>query len=174
MAWIGSLYLSADPAPMAYLPLLNPLELLQWGLLFAAWRSIPDGDRADLMPLRVGVGLAALSLLSLMVLRCVHHFSGLAWSPAIFDSALTQGGLSVLWAVLGVWAWVRGSRRGEYPIWLAGAVLMGVVLLKLVMVDRAYLGNLAGIGAVLTVGLLLVGVGYVAPSPPRQGGEATR
>jgi uncharacterized membrane protein len=174
MAWIGSLYLSADPAPMAYLPLLNPLELLQWGLLLAAWRSIPAEDRADLIPLRVGVGLAALSLLSLMVLRCVHHFGGLAWSASIFDSALTQGGLSVLWAVLGVWAWVRGSRRGEYPIWLAGAVLMGVVLLKLVLVDRAYLGNLAGIGAVLTVGLLLVGVGYVAPSPPRQGGEATR
>jgi uncharacterized membrane protein len=49
---------------------------------------------------------------------------------------------------------------------------MGVVLLKLVLVDRAYLGNLAGIGAVLTVGLLLVIVGYLAPSPPRRAESA--
>jgi uncharacterized membrane protein len=45
---------------------------------------------------------------------------------------------------------------------------MGVVLLKLVAVDRRYMGNLEGIISFLAVGLLLVGVGYFAPSPPRR------
>lgn len=171
-AWFGALYSAANAAPLTYLPMLNPLELLQWGLLIAAWRALRDEDRSDLLPLRAGLAIAALALLTLTALRCLHHHADLPWSPALFDSALTQGVLSVLWALAGVVAWVRGSRRGHWPLWVAGATLMGLVLLKLVLVDRLYLGNLYGIGAVLTVGLLLVVVGYLAPSPPRQGQAA--
>lgn len=166
--WVGAIYSSGDAAPLPYVPLLNPLEALQWGLLLIAWRVLPDENRSDLLPLRTGLAAAALLLLTLAALRCLHHHAGLPWSPALFDSALTQGVLSVLWALAGVIAWVRGSRHGNWFVWLAGALLMGVVLVKLVLVDRAYLGNLAGIGAVLTVGLLLVVVGYLAPSPPRR------
>lgn len=166
--WVGALYSSGDAAPLPYLPLLNPLEVLQWGLLFIAWRALPNETRADLLPLRAGLAAAALLLITLAALRSLHHHAGLPWSPALFDSALTQGVLSVLWALAGVIAWVGGSRRGNWLVWLGGAVLMGAVLLKLVLIDRAYLGNLAGIGAVLTVGLLLVVVGYLAPSPPRR------
>ncbi|SDD86419.1 DUF2339 domain-containing protein [Aquimonas voraii] len=173
-AWLGALYSSADPAPMSYLPLLNPMELLQWGVLLLAWRALPQEARSDLLPLRAGLAAAALLLLTLAALRSLHHHAGLPWSPALFDSALTQGVLSVLWALGGVIAWVAGSRRGNWYVWLGGATLMGVVLVKLVLVDRAYLGNLAGIGAVLTVGLLLVGVGYLAPSPPRRAEAAKR
>lgn len=171
LGWIGALYLPATATPLPYLPLLNPLELLQWGLLWLAWRALPRSHRTDLLPLHAALALAALLLCSQSLLRVLHHYAELPWSHRLFDSALTQGGLSVLWALAGVFAWVRGSRRGSYPLWLGGAVLMGVVLLKLLLVDRGYLGNLAGIGAVLTVGLLLVVVGYLAPSPPREGGS---
>lgn len=173
-AWLGALYSSADPAPVSYLPLLNPMELLQWGVLLLAWRALPQEARSDLLPLRTGLAAAALLLLTLAALRSLHHHAGLPWSPALFDSALTQGVLSVLWALAGVIAWVAGSRLGNWHVWLGGAALMTVVLVKLALVDRAYLGNLAGIGAVLTVGLLLVGVGYLAPSPPRRAEIATR
>ncbi|MBE5313824.1 MAG: DUF2339 domain-containing protein [Xanthomonadales bacterium] len=168
-AWFIALYSSADAEPLPYLPLLNPLELLQWGLLLLAWQALPREARGDLLPLRAGLAAAALLLLTLAALRSLHHHANLPWSPALFDSALTQGVLSVLWALAGVVAWVAGSRRGNWPVWLAGAALMGGVLLKLVLVDRVYLGNLPGIGAVLTVGVLLVVVGYLAPSPPRRG-----
>jgi uncharacterized membrane protein len=50
---------------------------------------------------------------------------------------------------------------------MGGAILMAVVLVKLLFVDRTYMGNLPGIVSFMAVGLLLVGVGYVAPSPPR-------
>jgi uncharacterized membrane protein len=167
ISWLAALLLAADPAPWVYLPVLNPLELLQWTLLLAAWRLLPS-ESADAVSLRAGVAVAALALVSVTLLRCVHHYAGLPWSPSIFDSALTQACLSVLWALAGVSAWIYGSRQERWPVWLGGALLMGVVLVKLVLVDRVYLGNLAGIGAVLTVGLLLVAVGYVAPSPPRR------
>ena len=38
---------------------------------------------------------------------------------------------------------------------------------KLLLVDRSYMGNVPGIVSFMAVGLLLVGVGYIAPSPPR-------
>ena len=63
--------------------------------------------------------------------------------------------------------WVLGSRRSQRMLWLAGAVLMGVVLAKLVLVDRQHLGNLLGIGSFIAYGLLCTVVGYFAPAPPR-------
>jgi uncharacterized membrane protein len=68
---------------------------------------------------------------------------------------------------VGVAAWIYGSRRSLWNVWLVGAILMGVVLLKLVVVDRQYLGNLAGIVSFMAVGGLLVLVGRIAPTPPR-------
>ena len=69
--------------------------------------------------------------------------------------------------VLGVLGCVLGSKRGQRMLWLAGAVLMGVVLAKLVLVDRQHLGDLLGIGSFIAYGLLCTLVGYFAPAPPR-------
>jgi len=72
-----------------------------------------------------------------------------------------------VWSVLGVLGWVIGSRRGQRVLWLAGAVLMAIVLAKLVLVDRSHLGNLWGIGSFIAYGLLCTVVGFFAPAPPR-------
>ena len=52
-------------------------------------------------------------------------------------------------------------------LWLAGAVLMAVVLAKLLLVDRSHLGNLFGIVSFIAYGLLCTVIGYFAPAPPR-------
>ena len=98
----------------------------------------------------------------------MHHVHGEPWGFDVLDSGFAQTALTVVWSLAGVVACVRASRRRHRPLWLGGAVLMGVVLLKLVAVDRRYMGNLEGIISFLAVGLLLVGVGYFAPSPPRR------
>ena len=78
-----------------------------------------------------------------------------------------QTSLTLLWSVLGMAGWIVGSRRGNRSLWLAGAVLMAVVLVKLLLVDRGHLGNLLGIASFIGYGLLATVVGYVAPVPPR-------
>jgi uncharacterized membrane protein len=50
--------------------------------------------------------------------------------------------------------------------WLAGAVLLGVVVLKLFVLDLANTGTLARIVSFLGVGVLLLAIGYFAPVPP--------
>ena len=64
-------------------------------------------------------------------------------------------------------AWILGSRRRNRALWWFGAGLLGIVLLKLVVVDRQYIGNLTGIVSFFAVGLLLIVVGRIAPTPPR-------
>jgi uncharacterized membrane protein len=79
--------------------------------------------------------------------------------------------LTVLWSLAGVTAWVLGSKRRNWGLWCTGAVLMGVVLIKLMLIDRRYMGDLAGIVSFLAVGGLLVLVGRIAPTPPRRNVE---
>jgi uncharacterized membrane protein len=64
-------------------------------------------------------------------------------------------------------AWILGSRRHDRPLWWIGAALLGVVCLKLLFVDRQFIGNITGVVSFIAVGLLLVIVGRIAPTPPR-------
>lgn len=166
LAWLLGNFLPGDSDPLPWLPLLNPLEMsLLLGLLVAATalRSYAD-------PQRLG-GLAwagaALFLLTMSVLRACHQLDGLPWSPDLLSETVAQTSLTVAWCVAGVTAWILGSRRRDRPLWWMGAALLGVVLLKLLVVDRQFVGNITGIVSFVVVGLLLIVVGRIAPTPPR-------
>ena len=52
-------------------------------------------------------------------------------------------------------------------------MMVGVVLAKLVLIDRQHLGNLFGILSFLAYGVLCTVVGYIAPAPPKAAGADT-
>ena len=170
LAWIGGLFWPGAADPLAYVPLLNPLELSLSGVGLLMFGYA--GAQSALQPARQAAPLVAFAFLTMGVLRAVHHLHGDAWSPALLQSNVAQTSLTVAWSLLGVSAWVLGSRRGDRRTWWGGAILMVIVLGKLALVDRQYMGNLAGIVSFLAVGLLLVGVGYIAPSPARRAQES--
>ncbi|WP_363798654.1 DUF2339 domain-containing protein [Lysobacter firmicutimachus] len=178
-AWAAIAAYAFDPAPsspLPWLPLLNPLGLLQWAALAiaGAWLASPWVD-AGLQRRRVPLLAAAgFGLITLEVLRSAHAWGGTPWGPSMFDTSLVQTSLTVVWSVLGVAGWIAGSRRGQRGLWLAGAVLMAVVLAKLVLVDRGHLGNLLGIASFIAYGLLCTVVGYFAPAPPSASAPAPR
>lgn len=170
--WLMALLSSGAASPLPWLPLLNPVELAQLAfiVLLAVWLS-SDGIREGWGQRRpLVISLLGFGLITASVLRSVHHWGGIAWSDAMLSTSLAQTSLTVTWSVLGVIGWVLGSRRGQRTLWLAGAVLMGVVLLKLLLVDRGNLGDALGIASFIAYGLLCTVVGYFAPVPPR-GGE---
>jgi uncharacterized membrane protein len=172
--WIVGLFLEGGALPMQYNPLFKPLELAlvgTGGLLYAYAQERWTGLR----PVLRGWPLVAFAFVTLATLRAVHHLHGEPWSPSVLDSGFTQTSLTVVWSLLGVSAWVVGSRRANRQVWMGGLVLMLIVLLKLIGVDRTYMGNIPGIVSFIAVGLLLVGVGWIAPSPPKlaePGGQA--
>ncbi len=172
LLWVVSLFFPGESAPLPWLPLLNPLELWQIAVLALlahwAWR----GDRArasnGTSPRVPAFALCAFAWITFATLRATHQIGDIAWSPSMFGHNEVQTALTVVWSVLGVLGWIFGSRRGDRLLWAAGAVLMGVVLLKLVLIDRQHLGTLFGIVSFLAYGLLCTAVGYFAPAPPRR------
>lgn len=163
--------------PIAFVPVLNPVELLQLGTIACAMRWLLDHDAPEaLATSRPALfSIAGFTFITAATLRAVHQLGGAGWDESLLDSHLAQTALTVVWSVLGVLGWVLGSRRGQRTLWLAGAVLMAVVLAKLLLVDRSHLGNLFGIVSFIAYGLLCTVIGYFAPAPPRvEAQEAAR
>ncbi|MDR2220596.1 MAG: DUF2339 domain-containing protein [Methylobacillus sp.] len=157
--------------PLPYLPLLNPFEIMLMLVGLCVGVALADNSSsATLRRLSAPLlGIFVLAFATSATLRGVHHLGGVWWSPgAMGGSDVAQMSLTVVWSALGLLAWIYGSRRGVRSIWLAGAIIMGVVLLKLIVVDRQHLGNLFGIGSFIVYGLLCIVVGFLAPAPPRR------
>jgi uncharacterized membrane protein len=171
-AWVTNASSAGYAAPLPYVPVLNPLELAHWLVLVAVllwWRTLPT-DSFGAVPgpvAKVVVGATGLALLTGMVLRSCHHYADVPWAAdALYASRLTQAALSVTWALCGVLAMVLGHRVLGRKVWMAGATLLGVVVLKLFFVELADQGGLFRIVSFLSVGVLLLLVGYFAPVPP--------
>lgn len=167
--------LSGDAAPLPYIPLLNPLELGHGLALLALllwFRALPDSAQRWLPRpvLLAGLGATAFVLYTGLLLRTCHHWAAVPWeSSALFASTLTQATLSVAWALLGVALMVLGHKKVRRVVWVVGAGLLAVVVLKLFFIELADSGGLYRIVSFIVVGLLLLLVGYFAPVPPRRG-----
>ena len=172
--WLTSLASAGSAAPLPWIVVLNPLELAEIAVLVLLVMRLRQNGSAAVLPMQlVGTAVAALVLVTVMTLRAVHHWGDVPWSDSLLGTKLAQTSLTVVWSLLGVVGWISGSRRGQWGLWLAGAILMSVVLAKLLLIDRGNLGDLLGIGAFIAYGLLCTLVGWLAPAPPRRLGAAT-
>lgn len=170
LIWLlHSLTRAGGSAPLPYLPLLNPMDLVSIAVLLALAGAVRE--HADASAARVfggAIGALAVVTASVIWLRSAHHLMAVDWRfAAMASSNEVQAGLSILWTMIGTLLWVRGSRRGQRTVWMAGALLLGLVLGKLLLIDRGFLSTLAGIASFLAFGGLLMLVGYLAPAPPK-------
>ncbi|MBI1905462.1 MAG: DUF2339 domain-containing protein [Rhodocyclales bacterium] len=165
-----SLASGGDVSPLPYLPLLNPLDLAMVLVLLASVRwcqSLVDGASAW----RDGV-LKVLALLGFVLangalLRADHHLAGVAWDgSAMFNSGVVQASLSLFWGLLGLALTFVASRGQRRTLWMLGAVLLGVVVAKLFIVELASTGTVARIVSFIGAGVVLLVVGYFSPLPP--------
>ena len=169
-------------APLPWMPVLNPLDitvgivlitLVRWwhaisaDLALAAdsgWRETLNNKRL------LAIGFAGLVFLWLnfTLFRIAHHWFGVAYQPhALYDSSLVQSAVSIFWALSGVLLTVYASRKNIRALWVVGAILLVLVVLKLFMIDLSELGNIARIVSFLVVGALLTSIGYFAPLPDK-------
>jgi uncharacterized membrane protein len=169
----ANLFSPGAAAPLPYLPLLNPLELASafvFLVLVQWWAALDQYRRVDVEPKQLAVAgaLLGLFLLTMAVARAVHHWAGVPFDPdSLADSTVLQTALSIVWGVTGLGAMVIGARGKQRAIWLGGAALMAVVVVKLFIVELDNTGTLGRVVSFLGVGLLLLVVGYFAPVPPR-------
>lgn len=178
VVWFLSATLGSDanPAPLPYVPLLNPLDLAQAGVLLvlAAWFA--DTRRLGLMPMAriplvaawAGLGIGGFVWANAVLLRTLHHFAAVPFRiDVLLGSDLVQASLSLFWTLIGLVAMVLATRRGWRALWMVGAGLMFAVVLKLLLVDLSNVGTIERIVSFVGVGLLMLVVGYFAPAPPK-------
>ena len=167
-----------DATPLPYLPLLNPVDMaLGFSVLtVVVWRTailsakpviggaeVLDGPKALAV-----LGGVAFVLVNTAWLRASHQLLGVGWSaPALMGSFTVQAGLAIGWTALALALMVAAHRRGWRALWLAGAALLALTVLKLLTVDLGNIGGAARIVTFIGVGALMLVIGYVAPLPPR-------
>jgi len=173
---------SGDPAPLPYLPLINPLDLTQAAILLAltTWvvhvRRSEPGVFAALPREAVIVLLCALAFLwiNAIALRSIHFWYDVPYTPrALWHSTIVQAVLSLLWSSLALATMALANRRQWRVPWMAGAALLALVVAKLFAVELAQVGTITRIVSFIGVGLLLLLVGYLAPVPPRRKEESS-
>jgi len=168
--------LPGDAAPLPYLPLLNPLDVVQVLSLTGLaryWKALqPVGRLAnsefDRRLPRLIFSVLSFIWLNAVLLRTLHQWAGVPLSfDGITASTLAQTSLSIFWAVLAIAAMLLATRRGDRPMWFAGLSLLAVVIAKLFFVDLSTVGSIERIVSFIGVGLLMLVVGYYSPLPPR-------
>jgi uncharacterized membrane protein len=157
--------------------LLNPIDIVQMGALLLAFvwqRSLPDSRLAVIQPgVRIALGIAGFVWINLVAARAVHFYAGTSFPLShVFESGAFQTTASILWTGIALALMGLGVRRLSRMTWLVGAALLGVVVVKLFTVDLANLDMVLRIVSFITVGLLMLVIGYFAPLPPARGKEA--
>ncbi len=174
-----AMYSNGDARPLPYVPLLNPTDLsVALGLgACALWLTrlrqsglaLPAVALQGRANTRVVMALVAVAFVAVNTvwLRVAHQFAAVPWNAqSLYDSFLVQAGYSILWTVLALGLMVLAHKRQARPVWMGGAGLLGVTVLKLFLVDLSNRGGSERIVVFIAVGVLMLVVGYFAPMPP--------
>lgn len=158
-----------------YRPLLNPLEegaafalMALFALARLCARYCPAQGRE--IHKRVPLLLAGLAFwwLNGLLLRSLAWYGEIDWSiSALWSSRLVQTCFALFWMLVALLVMLRAARQLSRREWLCGAALLGVVIVKLMLVDSAGGGGLARAVAFIGVAVLVLIVGYFSPLPPR-------
>ena len=106
-------------------------------------------------------------------MRAVHFYANVAYPvDRIIASDAFQTLASILWTLIALVLMGVGARRTLRSSWIVGAALLAVVILKLFLVDLGNLSLVARIVSFISVGVLMLVIGYLAPLPPRARSEA--
>jgi uncharacterized membrane protein len=178
---LWSLHINFDHAgasdPLPYLPFLNAIDL---GHIFAGfaivswWQSMRRNELAPprFLDGKFGITIAsaiAFFWLNAVLLRTIHHWVGVPYDfDSLWDSVVVQTSLSIFWTVLALSLMILATRMGRRALWIVGAVLMAVVVVKLLLVDLSHLSGIERIVSFIGVGVLMLVIGYFSPVHPKR------
>lgn len=155
---------------MAYLPLLNPLDVISLLSLFSLWQvwhNITSKQHASHTWAALVGGLGLFWLTALWA-RIAHHYLGVPLTAdALENAAIFQAGVSLLWTATAIAAMLFGSRQHLRVLWFAGVALLAVVGAKLLFLDLGQASLAIRTATLLGMGGLILIAGYFAPAPPK-------
>ena len=154
-------------APLPYVPLANPLDVTLIAALAAVFVWAHGTLHATEPALYRWWGAAVFLLVNAIVFRAVHQWLDVPWRlSALLASKPLQAALTLTWTATALPLMLIAGKRAIRPLWMVGAGLLAVVVVKLFIVDLGALSGLPRVVAFLGVGVLLLIIGYLAPLPP--------
>ena len=177
---------------LPYFPLLNLYDISSWLVLFVGFgvyylNQQPHNQKLDIANadihinnhtkknfiadnLLIVLSLISFWLLSSMLVRTLHASIGTPlWDSAqggAWSSEQVQTGLTILWTLIALVATIIASRYWQRALWFMGIGLLGIVVLKLVLVDLSQTEAIWRVISFLGAGSLILLIGYLAPLPP--------
>ena len=162
------------PDPLPYLPLFNPVDLVQLLALWTLFKWYRLYGHQYVVEAKIdtrGV-LAVLAgfvfiWFNVLLLKTLHLVTGVEYQlEALFNSAVVQTSISIAWTLIGLVVMMLASNKSLRPLWIIGASLTAIVVAKLFLLDLAGQGTIERIISFIVVGALLLVVGYFSPVPP--------
>ncbi len=169
MLWeVAALNHSGTLLALPYIPLLNPLDLMQVSVAITLLLWLQNQKLARTLLLRMMAG-AGMLFVTLFWARLVHAYGSVTYTPsALLENGLFQTGISILYTLIALAIIIYSKRTQKRATWIAGASLLGFVVLKLLVSDMARTGSLERIISFMVVGVLIVAIGFIAPLPPKK------
>ena len=170
-----SLGVAGDPSPLPYIPFLNPVELsgLVVVITLVLWvlNRKNNGYSIQYLPEKQtfwGIAVLFFFWVNSVVARSVHFYVGIPYHPdSLYHSVVFQAAIAALWGFGALAITIWATRKGSRPLWAVGAALLGMVVVKLFVVDLSGTGTIARIVSFLVVGVLMLIIGYFSPLPPK-------
>jgi len=170
-------FCEGDPAPLTYLPILNPQDIAQlFAMLVLAdwtWRqrraTVPGIEIVTPEQFFNIFATIVFIWINSLVAHIIHFYAGVRYtSDAIFRSSLFQTSISIIWTLVAFILMGISTRKGKRKSWFAGAGLLAVVVVKLFFIDLADSGTVTRIVSFISVGGLMLVIGYLSPVPPKR------
>lgn len=172
LLWL--LVVSVDIHSAEYLyffPLLNLTDFLSItvfaGLLFIIYQHAFNQDKSLEWTFKITTILVGLLVFSSVVVRGLHHYWATPlWSAVIWTNGIVQLSLTLLWVVLAFILTTFSSRKMIRQLWFVGAALLGIVVLKLILLDLSQSATLTRVISFIGAGGIMLIIAYLAPLPP--------
>lgn len=157
-------------APLNYLPLFNPLEIVQLLTLtvLSIWLVKTFNQQGQQKWVGGTIGLTAFIWLNGVLCRSLHQYMKIPFDfSSLFAAVEVQVALSLFWTILGIILMTYASKKHLRWLWIVGAGLLGVVVFKMFMIDLSKTETIARVISFIGVGILFLVVGYFSPIPPK-------
>lgn len=174
LSLIWLLVVSIDRHSAEYLyfvPLINLTDffsiLVFAGLLFIIYQHAFDQDKSLEWTFKITTILVGLLVFSSVVVRGLHHYWATPlWSASIWTNGVVQLSLTLLWVILAFILTTYSSRKMIRQLWFVGAALLGIVVLKLILLDLSQSATLTRVISFIGAGGVMLIIAYLAPLPP--------
>jgi len=172
LVWL--LVISVDMHSAQYLyfiPLINLTDLLSIvvfaGLLFIIYQHAFDRDKSLEWTFKITTILVGLLVFSSVVVRGLHYYWATPlWSAALWTNGVVQLSLTLLWVILAFILTTFSSRKMIRQLWFVGAALLGIIVLKLILLDLSQSATLTRVISFIGAGGVMLIIAYLAPLPP--------